>query len=205
MAFPEDAPTKFDRARATAAVLAALVIDQGDAAGLLAMPADESARIEYLPARSGRHHFHLHLAALARLTSTGAAGVDAALRRAAGLLRRRGLIVVISDLYEDEAALVEIRRLARMGHDVVVIQIMARQELALPRGGAIGFVDLETGARLVTSPDGVAADYARNVEAFLRRVRQAVEGQGLDYLRLLADEPLEPALRRFLIGRKGRA
>jgi uncharacterized protein (DUF58 family) len=205
MAFPEDAPTKFDRARAAAAVLAALVIDQGDAAGLLALPGDESARIEYLPARSGRHHLRLHLAALARLTSSGAAGVAAALRRAGGLLRRRGLIVVISDLYEDEAALVEIRRLARMGHDVVVIQIMARQELTLPRGGAIEFVDLETGARLVTSPDGVAADYARNVEGFLRRVRQAVEGDGLDYLRLLADEPLEPALRRFLIGRRGRA
>jgi uncharacterized protein (DUF58 family) len=205
MAFPEGAPTKFDRARAAAAVLAALVIDQGDAAGLLALPGDESARIEYLPARSGRHHLRLHLAALARLTSSGAAGVAAALRRAGGLLRRRGLVVVISDLYEDEAALVEIRRLARMGHDVVVIQIMARQELTLPRGGAIEFVDLETGARLVTSPDGVAADYARNVEGFLRRVRQAVEGDGLDYLRLLADEPLEPALRRFLIGRRGRA
>ncbi len=78
------------------------------------------------------------------MTSTGAAGVAAALRRAGGLLRRRGLIVVVSDLYEDEAALVEIRRLARMGHDVVVIQIMARQELTLPRGGAIEFVDLET-------------------------------------------------------------
>jgi uncharacterized protein (DUF58 family) len=203
MAFPEGTASKFARARAAAAVLATLVIDQGDAAGLLAVSGDEPARVDYVPARSGRHHLHLYLAALARLTCSGSAGVAAALRRTGGLLRRRGLVVVVSDLYEDEAALAEIRRLSRMGHDVVVVQVLAREEMTLPAGGALEFVDLETGARIVTSPDGIAADYRRSVEAFVAGVKQAVEREGLDYLRLLADEPLEPALRRFLIGRKG--
>ena len=203
MAFPAESPSKFDRARAAAAVLATLVIDQGDAAGLLAMTGDERSNVHYVPPRSGRHHLHVYLAALARLTANGSTSVAAALRRAAGLLRRRGLVVVVSDLYEEEATLAEIRRLSRMGHDVVVIQVLSRAELRLPAGGALELIDLESGQRLVTSPDVVADDYARRVEAFLQGVKETVQREGLDYLRLLADEPLEPALRRFLIGRRG--
>jgi uncharacterized protein (DUF58 family) len=203
MAFPEEGQSKFALARAAAAVLATLVIDQGDAAGLLAVAEPTTAGTHYVPARSGRHHLHVCLAELARLTSAGAEGVSSALRRAAALLRRRGLVVVISDLYEEEVALAEIRRVARMGHDVVVVHVMAREELALPAGGAIEFEDLETGATLVTSPDAVASAYAANVERFLTRTRSAVAREGLDYLRLVTGEPLEPALRRFLVGRRG--
>jgi len=203
MAFPETRQSKFDLARAAAAVLATLVIDQGDAAGILAVAGPNTGETHYLPARSGRHHLHLCLAALSRLSSTGADGVTGALRRVASLLRRRGMVVVISDFYEEDVALAEIRRLARMGHDVVVVQVMAREELVLPRGGAIEFEDLETGATLTTSPDRIADDYHAAVQEFLNRTRQAVQREGIDYLRLVTGEPLEPALRRFLVGRRG--
>ena len=203
MAFPQTRQSKFDLARAAAAVLATLVIDQGDAAGLLAMSDTGPGATHYLPARSGRHHLHLCLAALARLSATGADGVASALRRVSTLLRRRGLIVVLSDLYEEEAALADIRRLARMGHDVVVLHVMAPDELSLPRGGAVEFEDLESGATLVASPDAIARDYRDAVDQFLKRTKQAVEREGLDYVRLMAGEALEPALRRFLVGRRG--
>jgi uncharacterized protein (DUF58 family) len=203
MAFPQDRQSKFDLARAAAAVLATLVIDQGDAAGLLALAGSDTGETHYIPARSGRHHLHIYLAALARLSPTGTDGVTAALRRVGSLLRRRGLVVVISDFYEEEAALAEIRRLARMGHDVVVIHVMAQEELALPRGGAVEFEDLETGATLTTSPDQIAQEYRVAVQGFLSRTKQAVQREGLDYLRLVTGEPLEPVLRRFLVGRRG--
>lgn len=203
MAFPEEGQSKFALARAAAAVLATLVIDQGDAAGLLAVSAPTTAGTHYVPARSGRHHLHLCLAELARLTSAGAEGISSGLRRAAAVLRRRGVVVVISDLYEEEAALAEIRRVARMGHDVVVVHVMAREELTLPAGGAMEFEDLETGVTSATNPDAVAAAYAVNVEKFLTRMQTAVRREGLDYLRLVTGEPLEPALRRFLVGRRG--
>lgn len=206
MAFPEEGQSKFELARAVAAVLATLVIDQGDAAGLLAVGGSGTPpEVHYLPARSGRHHLRLFLAALARLSSAGSEPVATALKRAAGLLRRRGLIVIISDLYEDEPAIAEVKRLARMGHDVVTIHIMAREELALPQatGIATEFVDLETGKTVVASPRAIAVEYRQNVEAFLTRARQAIEREGLDYLRLTTGDPLEPALRRFLVGRRG--
>lgn len=203
MAFPEEGQSKFALARAAAAVLATLVIDQGDAAGLLAVSAPTTAGTHYVPARSGRHHLHLCLAELARLTSAGAEGISAGLRRAAAVLRRRGVVVVISDFYEEDVDLAEIRRVARMGHDIVVVHVMAREELTLPSGGAIEFEDLETGVTSVTNPDAVAAAYAANLQTFLTRMQTAVRREGLDYLRLVTGEPLEPALRRFLVGRRG--
>jgi uncharacterized protein (DUF58 family) len=203
MAFPEQGQSKFALARAAAAVLATLVIDQGDAAGLLAVSGPANEDTQYVPARSGRHHLHVCLAELARLTSKGAEGVSSGLKRAAALLRRRGLVVVVSDFYEEEGALAEIRRIARMGHDVVVVQVLAREELSLPTGKAIEFEDLETGRAVVTNPDAVARAYAANVAMFLSRMEAAVAREGLDYLRLVTGEPLEPALRRFLVGRRG--
>jgi uncharacterized protein (DUF58 family) len=203
MAFPEGLSSKFALARGAAAVLSALVIDQGDAAGLLAVSGEAGDLTHYVPPRSGRHHLHLQLAALARLACDGRESIATALRRASTLLRRRGLIVLVSDLYEEDATLAEIRRLARMGHDVVTIHVVAREEMTLPRGGATEFVDLETGAALVANPNAIAAEYSAAFQAFLSRTRKAVEREGLDYLRLVTGEPLEPPLRRFLVGRRG--
>ena len=195
------ARTKFALAAATTAVLGTLVIDQGDAAGLLALPGDQ-AHPEYVPLRSGRHHLRLFLAALARLAPSGAAPIGDALRRAAALMKRRGLIVVLSDFYEDSEALTEVKRLARMGHDVVVIQTLAPEEVTLPRGGAAEFTDLETGARVVADPSVLRSEYESTVARFLESVKRAVEREGLDYLRLFTSEPLEPPLRRLLVARR---
>jgi uncharacterized protein (DUF58 family) len=202
MAFPAERASKFELARAAAAVLAALVIDQGDAAGLLAMTGQSQSGTHYVPPRTGRHHLHTQLSALARLTCEGDEPIATALRRVGTLLRRRGLVVLISDLYEEEVALAEIKRLARMGHDVVTIHVIAREELTLPRGGATEFVDLETGKTLTASPDAIASQYRAAFQSFLARTRQSIEREGLDYLQLTTGEPLEPALRRFLVGRR---
>jgi uncharacterized protein (DUF58 family) len=205
MDYPPGAHSKFDLARATAAILSALVIDQGDTAGLLAVgdvAGTGTAATHYVAPRSGRHHLHVQLAALARLAPGGADGVVLALRHAPNLLRRRGLVVILSDFYEEEAALSELKRLARMGHDVVAVHVVAREELTLPRGGAAEFVDLESGRTLLASPDAIADEYRASFNAFASRVREAIEGEGLDYLRLVTREPLERALRRFLVARR---
>ena len=203
MDYPEGPQSKFELARATAAILSALVIDQGDTAGLLAVSGAVASSPNYVAPRSGRHHLRVQLASLARLTADGADGVVPALRQVPNLLRRRGLVVILSDFYEEDAALAEVRRLARMGHDVVVIHVVAREELALPRGGAAEFVDLETGRTLLANPDAIAAEYRAAFDAFTSRVRQAIEREGLDYVKLITGDPLERALRRFLVGRRG--
>jgi uncharacterized protein (DUF58 family) len=192
---------KLTLAAATAAALGTLVIDQGDAAGLLAI--DAAGRPEYVPARSGRHHLRVFLAALARLKAAGAVSVADTLRRAATLTRRRGMIVVLSDLYDETGTLSEVRRLSRMGHDVIVIHTLAPEELTLPAGGAAEFEDLETGARMIAAPRLLREQYSRAVHEFLTATEQALRREGLDYVRLLTNEPIQPPLRRLLLSRKG--
>lgn len=191
--------TKFALARAVAAVLGTLVLDQGDAAGVLAV----DDRAHYVPPRSGRHHLRVMLAALAGLAPGGASSIAEALKRAATILKRRGLVVVISDLYEDEAALSQVRRLSRMGHDVIVIHTLSREELSLDVGGAAEFVDLESGRRLLVQPSAARESYVAAIGQWLSGIERQVRRDGIDYLRVVTDEPLEPALRRFLVNRRG--
>src|SRR5918995_6872157 len=87
---------KFELARAVTAILGTLVLDQGDAAGVLAV--DE--RAHYVPPRSGHHHLRVFLSELAGLEPGGAVSIADALLRAATIVKRRGLVIVVSDLYD---------------------------------------------------------------------------------------------------------
>ena len=191
---------KFDLARQVTAILGTLVLDQGDAAGVLAV--DDRARL--VPPRSGHHHLRVFLAQVGQLAPTGEASLGDALRKAATVMKRRGLVIVVSDLYEEAEALPQVRRLARMGHDVVVIHTLAREELTLDVGGAAELVDLESGRSLMVQPSAVRDGYVAAVRQWLTSVHDAVTGDGIEYLRLVTGEPLEPALRRFLMRRRGR-
>lgn len=192
--------SKFDLARQVTSILGTLVLDQGDAAGVLAV--DDRARL--VPPRSGHHHLRVFLAQVAQFTPTGGAGLGAALRQAATVMKRRGLVIVVSDFYEEDEALPQLRRLARMGHDVVVVQTLAREELAFDIGGAAELVDLESGRTLMVQPSAVRDAYTTAVQHWLVKVHDTVTRDGMAYLRLVTGSPLEPALRRFLMHRRGR-
>jgi uncharacterized protein (DUF58 family) len=191
--------TKFDLARSVAAVLGALVLDQGDAAGVLAV----DSRAHYVAPRSGHHHLRVFLSELAGLQPGGAVSIGDALLRAATIVKRRGLVIVISDLYDDEAAIGQLRRLSRMGHDVIVVHTLSREEMTLDVGGAAEFVDLESGRKLMVQPSAIRDSYIAAFRQWLSTVERELRREGIDYLRLSTDQPIEPALRRFLVGRGG--
>ena len=191
--------SKFELARSVAAILGTLVLDQGDAAGVLAL----DDRAHFVPARTGHHHLRVFLAELASLGPHGSSSIAEALRRAATILKRRGLVIVVSDLYDDDAAAGQLRRLARMGHDVIVVHTLSREELTLAVGGAAEFVDLESGRRLMVQPSAAREAYVATVTRWLTTIEQQLRRDGIDYTRLIADEPLEPPLRRFLVTRRG--
>ena len=191
--------SKFGLARSIAAILGTLVLDQGDAAGMLAV----GDRTQFVPPRSGHHHLRVFLAEVSKLAAEGLASIEAALRQAATLMKRRGLIAVISDFYEDDAALPQLRRLRRMGHDVIAIHTLSREELSFDIGGAAELIDLESGRKLLVQPSSIRDQYARSFNEWLASGERTIRRDGMDYLRLTTAEPLEPALRRFLVGRRG--
>lgn len=193
---------KFALAQAAAATLGTLVIDQGDAAGLLAARENGTT---LLGPRSGHQHLRQFLAGVARLKPEGTVSIAEGLTRAGVILKRRGLVVAVSDFYEDAEALIRLRRLARMGHEVVVVQVLAAEEVGLTVDGPVELVDAETGRSVVVQPSVARAAYEQRVAAWLADFERAVRREGIDYLRLVTGQSLPAALRRFLVRRKGAA
>jgi uncharacterized protein (DUF58 family) len=199
MAFPAGGLSKFRYATIIAAALAYLVSTQGDAIGLLAM--DDDA-LSYLPARGGRPHLSSLIARLDRMRPHGVWQPARAIGRAAALLKRRGMIVVLSDFYDDEEGVRrELRRVARTGHDVALLQVVAEDERTLPYRGEVELQDLESGVRRLVRASSIAAEYSAAMSAFLARVRDGARRDGIDYALLSTADPPEHALRSFLLPR----
>ena len=194
--------SKMDYGRLIAGALAHLVISQGDAAGLTVF--DDELRL-YVGSRTGRAHLRSLLTALSGATAKGRTAPALALRRAIDLLRTRGAIALISDLYEDEDGVdAELRRAARIGHDVTVFHLLTADEIDWPWRGEVELEDSETGQRILTSAAAATA-YRQRVAAFIARWRDRCASQGIAYVLVRTDEAPSQALRGWLLGRRGRS
>ena len=190
--------TKLAYARLLAAALAHLIVGQGDAAGLVVF--SDSIR-EYVPSRSGQAHLRRLLVALTALEATGSTVAAPALRRATDLLKRRGLMILVSDLYDEDGAVEEeLRRATRIGHDVAVFHVLTRDEIEFPFDEDVRLDDLESGASVQSGP-AAAADYRREFAGFLERWRTRCVANGIDYVRVTTEMPLDGALREYLLHR----
>ena len=162
----------------------------------------QGEKLVWVPARGGRGHLRLLLAQLKRLTPSATWDPAKVLTRAADLLRRRGVILAISDFYdEEEATRVELRRVARRGHDVAVLQVVSRDEVDLPFTSDVEFEDLESGARVVVDARAARGVYRDQMAAFLERWRTGARRDGLDYALVTTDDKPSDALRAYLLKR----
>jgi uncharacterized protein (DUF58 family) len=199
MAFPETGVSKFRAAVVMAAALAHLIISQGDSVGLMSVA---DGAIVYLPPKAGRSHLRALLARLARLSPAGSWPAARVIRRAAELVRRKGLLFVLSDLYDDEEGVGrELSRAAGAGHDVALWQTMSGAERTFPFQGAIELDDLESHATAVVDADVARRAYRQAVADFLARTRQRALAAGLEYTLVDTDAAPEWTLRRYLLRR----
>jgi uncharacterized protein (DUF58 family) len=191
--------TKFRYGVIVAAALAYLISTQGDAVGLMSMSDDQ---LTYVPARGGRAHLRALLARLDRLAPGGTWQPQRIIARAAELLDRRGVVIVISDFYdaEDETRR-ELRRAVRRGHDVAMLQVFSAAERAFPFRGNLEFQDLESGERRLLDAGAIEQRYRAAVRDFLERCRTLAHRDGIDYALLSTDDPPERSLREFLLRR----
>ena len=202
MSFPEapaDVVTKFRYAVLTAAALAYLMIDHGDAAGLMVTTGGSR---EVLPARGGRTHLRALLARLARVEPGGAADLDRAIVAGAERLKRRGIVIALSDFYDaSDATFRELRRLSVRGHDVALVQVLSRPEITFPYTADVEFEDLETGERRRLDTDAAGPGYRAAVSGFLNDCRERAHRDGHDYVLMPTDVPPSRALRSYLLRR----
>ena len=202
MRFGSAAVTKLDYARGLAACLAYLASSQKDRVGLMMF--DSEIR-EFIPPRGGR--LEAILRALDSVPAAAGAGPLAPpLGRAAEASRRAGVVVLLSDLYEEpESAVEAIRALQYRGSEVVVLHILDPAERTFPFEDVSTFEDLETGELVPADPAKIRAEYQALVEKHIASLREKLGRDRVQHVLMETSTPLEIALRHFLRDRGGAA
>ncbi len=193
---PERVLPKLDYARRLVAALSLVLLRQRDATGLIAF--DDEVRA-VLPPRARLTHWRQMLQTLAELEAGTGTAAEPALRRVVGQLRRRGLVVFVSDLLLDRGlALKALRFLRHRGHEVVVLHVMDPGELALAGPAEARFEDPETRAAVVIRPRDWAGAYRETVRHVVGEWRLACRRHGIRYHRVTTDTPYGLVLREAL-------
>jgi uncharacterized protein (DUF58 family) len=187
---------KFEYASYLTAVLAYLMMRQQDAVGLTAF--DTEIRLE-MPARSSPRHFDEMMSHLEAIRPARPTNLGATLHRLADRFKRRCLIVLLSDLY-DEPETIEraLHHFHHKRHEVIVFQVLDRAEIDFPFGETASFVDMETGERLQVDPAYARAVYCEQVEEFLGRYRRICADCQFDYVLADTSVPFDYMLSRYL-------
>jgi uncharacterized protein (DUF58 family) len=195
--------SKSDYARTLAATLAWFLNGQGDAVGLFTF--DERIR-DYLPARHRHGHLRQLMLALERdFAGQHETNLEEPLRRVAELARKRGLVVLISDLLAPINELEKsLGRLTAAGHEVLLFQVLDPSELDFNFQHAMLFQDVENRRDLYLDPAVVRSEYLRRFNEHNEKVRTACRTLGVAFHSLVTSRHLELALLDFLRSRSGR-
>ncbi len=200
MGFGSGAMTKLEWGRALLASLAWLASGQGDRVGYLPV-GSEGSDAERVPAAPGRLAHVLH--ALSRTVADGTVPLGAALERLAAVQIRAGMIAIVSDCYDDVAAIVRGAGSLRVrGHDVMLFHVVDAVEADFPYEDAETLADMETTARLAIRPGEIRALYQGAFLEHQEGLRAGLGREGIDYRVLRTDQPLDAGLRAWLDERR---
>jgi len=190
---------KLDYATRFCAALALVLLRQRDATGLIAF--DEKVR-SMVPPRARRGQWELLVKELAALRGDGGTRADRALPRVVDLLKRRGMVIFVSDLLLDrDAALRALRFLRHRGHHVTVFHLMDPAEVELQGPPEARYVDPESGDAAVATAADLRRAYRHTVERVVAAWRRACRTSGIGYHRITTDTPFGHALRRAAASR----
>ena len=197
MNYASDGITKFDYACTLTASLAYLILKQQDAAGVVTF----SNRVEaFIPPRAKRDYLTQILYALENRGPGGKTNVGKILEDIAGQIKRRGLIILVSDLLDEPAQILKgLRQFRFKGNDVIVFHLMDPAELNLPFDGNILFEDLEAAnLRVITDPRTIRTTYQQVINEFIADMRKQCRDNAIDYQLISTATPLDQALASYL-------
>ena len=194
--------SKLAYAQCAAASLAYLVLHQRDSVGLVTF--DQEVRRLIRPSSNPtqlKQLLHVMEESTAqRKTRTGPIFHDLAER-----LARRGIVVIISDLFDDvDSMLAGLKHFRHRRHDVILIHVLDAAEIDFPFQHVTMFKGLEALGDVVTEPRSLRAAYQQEVASFMKQIRTGCRAQQIDYLPVRTDQPLAEVLTTFLAARKKR-
>lgn len=188
--------TKFEYGKQITACLAFLILHQRDAAALGIF--DQAMR-DYAPRSDNRSTIHRLMARLAAFQPAQQTSIATVLHDMANQIRRKGIVIVISDFFDDEAKVLEgIQHLRFGGNEVICFHVMDPYELEFPFTGLVEFEGLEQLPKLLTRPAEIRKSYLKEVEAFQQRLREGCEKNQSHYVLVNTAEPLHEVLSAYL-------
>ena len=200
MGYARDGWSKFDYGSTLAASLAYLMLRQQDAVGLITF----AAGIERIIAPRAIHgYLFALLRELEGRKPGGQTRTGAVLQELAGTLKRRGLILLISDLLDEpEEVLKGLRQLRCRGNDLILFHVLDQDELVFPFKDSTVFQDMEEDLKVLTDPHTVRSAYLNTLQSLIRRYRDACASELIDYCLLDTSQGLDRAIVRYLTWRE---
>ena len=200
MIFASVSTTKLDYAQTLAAALAYLMLKQQDAVGLALF---DSELRNYLPPRGKPSHMKALMAAMSAIVPGPETRMSPMLHQLAEGIRKRGLIVLISDLLDDpDEVMMGLKHFRHRKHEVIVFHVLDPQELEFSYSSRTRFNDLETGDSITTEPWHIQEIYQQAVNKFVAGYRTLCRQHNIDYVLLRTDQPMDRALSEYLLKRR---
>jgi uncharacterized protein (DUF58 family) len=196
MDFTTASETRLSYGAGLAAALSLLMLRQGDQAGLVVF--DNAVR-QFIPPRGNARHFSAIVDALERVKPGADTNIAAVLHEIAERVRRRSMVIVISDFFDDvEALLYGLQHFRHRRHEVIVFHLLDDAELAFPFDRITLFEGMERGEEVVVDPRMVVESYKARFRQFLEALRRGCTEKNIDYERMQLSEPFDKALTAYL-------
>ncbi len=179
------------------------MLRQGDQVGLVTF--DTKVR-SFIPPRGNARHYQAICQALEGMKAGGDTGIAAVLHEIAERVRRRSLVIVLSDFFDNpEEILRGLQHFRHRRHEVIVLHLVDDTEMEFPFDRVMLFEGMERGEQVVVDPRVMAQDYRQRFAEYLENLKQGCASKNIDYQRMLMSEPFDRALTMYLGWRKFKA
>jgi uncharacterized protein (DUF58 family) len=199
MAYGDRAANKLEYAKLLAATLSYVVVKQRDSAALSVFGADWQVE---LPASSAMANVNTILHTLEGIEPQDKTRIGPLLEQLADRVRRRGLVFIISDVFDElDTVLKGLKHLRFQGHDVTVFHVLHPDEIDFPFTGNVKFDGLELPEEIKTRPHLIRPAYQKIVKEYLQELRKGCDAYRVDYVRMNTGVPIEQPLSKYLVTR----
>jgi len=200
MAYGSGDISKFEFAGQLAAALGYVTVKARDSVGLFLFSEKLDMQVE---PRNSLNHLHNTLKRLQDITPAASTRTADTLHQIAESIHKRALVILISDLLDDEREIVKaLAHFRKHMHDVIVLHVLDPVEIDLSLQQGFEFEDMETGEKLTVDPRGIAKDYQKELETFLEYYRLSCEAMKVDYRLVKSDQPVDMYVRAYLEERR---
>ncbi|MCA8958501.1 MAG: VWA domain-containing protein, partial [Planctomycetes bacterium] len=199
----EGGMTKYDYAATAAASLAYTIQQQADSVGLNLF---NNAVVTTVPPSNTRANLGNLFKSLEAASPTSKTSIGSVLMELSSQLPRRGMVLILSDLFDEPAAVLKgLRSLAQRGHDVVVFHILDRDEVEFPFERMTLFEGLEEMPELLVDPRSLRDAYLEEINQFQEEIRKGCLRNRIDYFRIVNSQELGVVLSSYLAARAAQA